>query len=408
MIKRIITVLSSLISAIIIIGAITFGCNTTIRAAAQTAKYKIGDIITFGTYPQSRVYDSATRNKLASANKRWISYGYYSGDGDRGSMKQGDWMRYADITLNGVKYRAVASTQSRPANTWDEPFAATPTGEENVDYYVFEPLKWRVLDPESGLLLCESIIDSQAYSNTVYGSYDNYTNNVSGTHYANDYATSSIREWLNDDFINTAFTEKERQNIIASLLDNSAASAEYSVFSSRPTNDKIFLLSLSESENSAYGLSDPSVLFPSATDYTVNQGVFKSADDQNYIWGLRTAGFNSLSVCTVNMGGDMFTNANDTYVGVRPALRILKPAAESTEPEHFEPESIAPTFNNDPEGIAPTVNNDIKPKSNSAFSTAFEVILIAFVTLVIVCLLLIVLYVVSKKEASNPNSRRRQ
>ena len=34
----------------------------------------------------------------------FTSYGYYSGNGEYGSMVQGDWMRYTDVTYNGKKY----------------------------------------------------------------------------------------------------------------------------------------------------------------------------------------------------------------------------------------------------------------------------------------------------------------
>ena len=81
------------------------------KAEAAEAACKVGDIIEFGSYPQSRVTDSATVSTLDKISKNWVSYGYYSGDESYGyrydSMVRGDWMRYADITYNGAKYRAV-------------------------------------------------------------------------------------------------------------------------------------------------------------------------------------------------------------------------------------------------------------------------------------------------------------
>lgn len=71
------------------------------KAEATGKEYKVGDIISFGSYPQSRVTDSSTVSALDKISKNWVSYGYYSGDGTGGSMKQGDWMKYADITYNG-------------------------------------------------------------------------------------------------------------------------------------------------------------------------------------------------------------------------------------------------------------------------------------------------------------------
>lgn len=187
--------------------------------------YKVGDIIEFGSYPQSKVTDSSLVSALNSVSKNWVSYGYYSGDGSYGSMKLGDWMKYADFTYNGTKYRAVIFSQYRPYSTCGVSSFDNSSQEDNgyipnnIYYFKYEPLKWRVLDPSTGLVLCESIIDSQAYSNTIYiygtdtyhSSWNAYWNDAEYTHYANDYATSSIRAWLNNDFYNTAFSSSQRQ-----------------------------------------------------------------------------------------------------------------------------------------------------------------------------------------------------
>ena len=143
------------------------------KAEAAGKTYKVGDIIEFGSYPQSKVTDSSLVSALNGVSKNWVSYGYYSGDCSYGSMKPGDWMKYADFTYNGTKYRAVTFSQYRPYYT----HTSLSSGElhqkyngyytNNVYYFKFEPLKWRVLDPATGLVLCENIVDSQAYSNTV-------------------------------------------------------------------------------------------------------------------------------------------------------------------------------------------------------------------------------------------------
>lgn len=96
-------------------------------------------------------------------------------------------------------------------------------------------------------MLCENVIDSQAYSNTmyIYGKTelgdDIYWNDIKHSNYANNYATSSIRKWLNDDFYNTAFTSTQKSNILTSKLDNKACSNLYSEYDSEITYDKVFL-----------------------------------------------------------------------------------------------------------------------------------------------------------------------
>lgn len=63
--------------------------------AAGSKTYRTGDIMEFGSYPQSRVKDSSTISKLDAVKKSWISYGYYSGtyDGNTGDTYDGEMAR---------------------------------------------------------------------------------------------------------------------------------------------------------------------------------------------------------------------------------------------------------------------------------------------------------------------------
>lgn len=309
------------------------------QAEVAGKTYKVGDIVEFGSYPQSRVMNSSLVSSLNSVSKNWVSYGYYSGTGACGTMAQGDWMKYADFTYNGTKYRAVTFSQYRPYMTdylssysCQEDNGYTPN---NIYYFKYEPLKWRVLDPSTGLVLCENIIDSQAYSNTIYeygtDSYGGtaYWNDAEHTHYANDYATSSIRAWLNDDFYNTAFSSSQRAGILTSQLDNSAYSASHSKYNSETTYDKVFLLSYSEMRNTAYGFpanntSSNSARQANGTDYAKCQGLRVYSADGCSDWCLRSAGIYSAYVCCVQPYGDTDTKNSVDYTGegIRPAIKI--------------------------------------------------------------------------------------
>ena len=129
----------------------------TPKAEAAGKTYKVGDIVEFGSYPQSRITNSSLVSALNKVSKNWVSYGYYSGTGDYGTMVQGNWMKYADFTYNGTKYRAVTFSQYRPMetigasssdNTYQDDNGYTPN---NTYYFKYEPLKWRVLDSKTGL-----------------------------------------------------------------------------------------------------------------------------------------------------------------------------------------------------------------------------------------------------------------
>ena len=312
------------------------------KAEAAGKTYKVGDIVEFGSYPQSRVTNSSLVSSLNKVSKNWISYGYYSGTGSYGTMAQGDWMKYADFTYNGTKYRAVTFSQYRPYRTYESSSTGNSNQNNNgytpnnIYYFKYEPLKWRVLDPSTGLVLCESIIDSQAYSNTAYkyGKEPYYSmgawwNDAEHAHYANDYATSSIRAWLNDDFYNIAFSSSQKAGILTSQLDNSAYSASRSKYNSETTYDKVFLLSVNEMQNAAYGFSIDTASDPTrqakGTDYAKCQGldVDSSSGCSNY--RLRSAGDNSDCACHVYSGGGLNYSGWMVYFtdyGIRPAIKI--------------------------------------------------------------------------------------
>ena len=303
------------------------------KAEAVGKTYKVGDIVEFGSYPQSKVTDSSLVSALNKASKKWVSYGYYSGDGSYSdTMVQGDWMKYADFTYNGTKYRAVTFSQYRPSWTCN-PSSAGKTDQDdngytlnNIYYFKYEPLKWRVLDPSTGFVLCESIVDSQAYNNTIYEN-GNYWNNTEHTQYANDYATSSIRAWLNDNFYNTAFSSSQKASILTSELDNKAYDSKYD---SETTYDKVFLLSYSEMQNTAYGF--PANRNPSparqakGTDYAKCQGLYVEPSSGCAFQRLRSASSLSEFTCGVAIEGylilDDYWIVLDTGYGVRPAIKI--------------------------------------------------------------------------------------
>ncbi len=148
-----------------------------------------------GSYPQSRVEDADLIEKLNGlvSEEDLISYNYYSGNDESGSMNPGDFMKYADVEYNGAKYRYVQITKARPATSIantdfvvdngvmthkihsvysyqryngyfpDDIIVSGATIFKNTETYwfKFEPLKWRVLDQDTGLVLCETIVDTQ-------------------------------------------------------------------------------------------------------------------------------------------------------------------------------------------------------------------------------------------------------
>ncbi len=335
--------LSVLIAVIMVLSAAPLSNLDLFSTKAEAKEYAVGDIIEFGSYPQSEVKDSETLSSLNSLSLNWLSYGYYIGSyGNIGSMIQSDYMKYSDVTFEGNKYRAVSFTKYRPYLTCYSSSSDNSRQDENGYYtnttywFRYEPIYWRVLDPNEGLVMCESIIDAQPYSNTIYQfgvdprNYDAYWNDSLHTHYANDYATSSIREWLNDDFYNTAFTSTQQSKIKSTTLDNSAYSSNYSVYDSETTLDKIFLLSYDEVLNTQYGFDSSFSSYDTArrakgSDYAKCQGLDVGSSlygDSN--WYLRSPSSVSMHACYIENLGTIFggTIISHTDYGVRPAMNI--------------------------------------------------------------------------------------
>ena len=321
-----------------------------LSASAKTlGEHAQGDLISFGWYPQSIVTDSSVTTALGQQSAAWHSYGYYSGAGksDDGNMTPSGYMEYTDVSLGAQKYRGVRFSQYRPYYTGFVSSAAASFQDENAYtagntyWFLWEPLQWRVLDPAAGLVLSETIIDSQPFQNfilksgsDVYGK-DAFWGNAGKTHYANNYAESSLRQWLNNDFYNIAFSAGQQELIAATARDNSAFSASYAAYGSAETTDKISLLSYNDSINTAYGFVGEDLMYDNArqtpgSDYAKCQGLYIDASSHCSRWWLRTARNASDRVCSVDFDGivtDEKYGASNTNFGVRPACN-LHPTSE--------------------------------------------------------------------------------
>ena len=180
-------------------------------AILNAAPVRNGNKVIFGVYPQTKVNDSTLTAELDGSNSAWI-------------LSNGTW--YADVTNGENKYRGVKLAENGTA-TW----------------FKYEPISWTILEEKDGkaLVLCDTVIEILAFDESN----------------SNNYEESTIRAWLNENFINTAFGELA-QDVIATIeVDNSNASTGYgnARFTCDNTFDKIFLLSRAELKNTLYGFT---------------------------------------------------------------------------------------------------------------------------------------------------------
>lgn len=295
---------------------------------ASATTYQKGDILTYGSYPQTKVTDSALIAKLDAQGGGWVSYGYYI------NSEPSDFMQYKDVTLDGTKYRAVKFSSYRPISTGSSS-SASSSNQDNNGYYTntvywfkYEPVKWRVLDAtdqENLLVLSESILDAQAFRNTCYYVNGDYHTDSTRRYYANNYAQSDIRAWLNGDFYNTTFSADEKSHIHTTTITNEAGFGS-TPYDAASTQDKVFLLSYKEATNSNY-FSNSDARYAQGSDYAKAQGL-KASDSDDYAgnswWRLRSTGYDSRYACGVS--GDGFVSGSYGVYGVnygaRPAFRF--------------------------------------------------------------------------------------
>lgn len=332
--------ITSLLLAILIL----FSCIPVSVSAEEYTYCKKGDIIEFGNYPQTKVTDESLLAELDAIEKDWQSLNYYRGVGDGATDEEinsaypSDYAKYYDFEHNNEKYRAIIFTICRPSRTHNTRTSTRMnTYEKNTVYYFkFEPIKWKVLDPDTGFVVSELILDSQPFMNKLYYDSDSkyYYTDETLSAYASKYETSSIRQWLNDDFYNTSFSLGEKSNISLSTIDNDYLNNRYD---SAETEDNIFLLSAKEFlRYDTELLAEGNDYKSKSTDYAVSQGLNTSkttvvSTKESYTGHytlLRTASSSSL-VYSIDVSGkcddnDIYTNT--TYAGIRPAckLNILK------------------------------------------------------------------------------------
>ncbi|MBE6730899.1 MAG: toll/interleukin-1 receptor domain-containing protein [Ruminococcaceae bacterium] len=172
-----------------------------------------------------------------------------------------------------------------------------------------EEIEWRVLAKEDSkiLLISEYALDCVPFNTT--------NENVT-------WESCTLRKWLNQNFLNEAFTGNEK-NLISTTTVTADKNPKYDKNQGKDTEDKIFLLSINEAEK--YFTNETRWCSP--TDYAVRNGAYKGNKYNNFSchWLLRTAGAYDGSVADVNASGNIheagFDVDEDDYA-VRPAMWI--------------------------------------------------------------------------------------
>ena len=186
-----------------------------------------------------------------------------------------------------------------------------------------EPIKWRVLsvNGNDAFLLADQNLDAKPY-------------NEEDTDVT--WATCTLRTWLNDAFLNTAFTSAEQAAIKNTTVVNDD-NPYYGTEGGENTTDKVYLLSIAETSNTAYGFNgefntSSNTREAKNTAYAKECGAWTSTWASvrteykgNGDWWLRSPGDYSFDASSVNYfgyGGNYGSSVYHDDKAVRPALHL--------------------------------------------------------------------------------------
>ena len=173
-----------------------------------------------------------------------------------------------------------------------------------------EPIEWFVIGEEEGmlLLLSSQVLDVQPYHTT----FQSIT-----------WENASLRAWLNEDFLNAAFTETE-QLLIPPVKQENEANTVSKVKGGNDTVDQVFCLGIRDIFT--YAAADSGIpLWTTPTAYAVAQGVGVNQSTGVCSWWMRTPGTDQNNVMYCDMRGTILhvQRVDQRSCGVRPAIWIL-------------------------------------------------------------------------------------
>ncbi|NLP47763.1 MAG: hypothetical protein GX345_02335 [Clostridiales bacterium] len=173
-----------------------------------------------------------------------------------------------------------------------------------------EDLGWLVLKKEGGklLLISDKVIDLKSY----------HSKRSSVT-----WETSDLRLWLNDEFLNKAFSSQERKRIVETNIKTND-NEKYNTPGGNEVKDKVFLLSLEEAEEF---FEEDLARRSAGTAFAEEKGL-KLSPDQLYLgmspWWLRSPGRSATDASYVNVDGRIYDTipVDNAAPGVRPLIWV--------------------------------------------------------------------------------------
>ena len=262
--------------------------------------------VEYGMYPQTKADKKAVREMSRNTDATGYYYSTYDGE---------HYAKVSSAVVYGNKYEFM-----------DE----NVINENETYYFKVEPIKWRMIgrvDLTAGnievYLLSDLILDSMEFceSYVIDDADGEWYNTETGT-YANNWAYSKVRKWLNEDFYKAAFTAEEKERLIS--RNTSDVCAEYNP---DDATENVFTLTYAQ----AVMLGDSKA---QVSDYARTRNTFISIYPEFYgngRWWLCTPGNKSYRVAYASnynmvssIVADVVSGSGESVglecMGVRPAI----------------------------------------------------------------------------------------
>lgn len=194
-------------------------------------------------------------------------------------------------------------------------------GNKGYTYYVYEPVRWWVIgeDEDEYFLLSEVILDSKAFHNSFS---------------AATWDVSDLRTWLNEEFYNNCFNDKDK-TVITEHLTPASNNYYYGVVSGADTYNNISSITSASLADGTYLFTDHNsdemreLRIAKGTDYAIANGLRVYDDNCGKWWTATSADAANLytvvvtekGIILIESGGEVNTKKD---IGVRPFIIVAK------------------------------------------------------------------------------------
>ncbi len=297
-------------------------------AGNVTINGRVYKLVFFGDWPQT-----IKSNDIDVDETKAVSMGentYYLGSDNNYYYKcvENPRLEYNETSNGSKKYY-----------TYSDGTRVSEKSKNSYKYFRVEPILWRILSSDYNgkkLLLAEKILCADEQFNTGY-------EKVVETY---RYSSSHIRWWLNNYFLNTAFTTLAQNSIFVTNIETSLVECVermqngyrfyemscVSKYKDQNTKDKVFLLDYNDIINEEYGFSSlgekDDVKIRKVTDYALASFCSSNRLSSVGIWFLRSTSEFPLRYALSVWEEDSFegklylSDVRDISTGIVPALCV--------------------------------------------------------------------------------------